>query len=219
MAITGAGGTGCHDRLQPPKFRSPPASSPRSLPAARRTVVRERGRWTSVRTHGLAGKRLAPSRERVTPAASRSHRRCSPALRDRRRPAARPPPVRRGSHGAAARRCHCGGCGRCTHTPPSQLEQVGDGGTCGEDVVDRDSVDLDIERCSPSITIGTPRLCADRSSSCKASELMIAPSTRCGPSESSVARSKSRFPRVRRISTFHSRRWMAVMMRAASSPK
>ena len=146
MAITGAGGTGCHDRLQPPKFRSPPASSPRSLPAARRTVVRERGRWTSVRTHGLAGKRLAPSRERVTPAASRSHRRCSPALRDRRRPAARPPPVRRGSHGAAARRCHCGGCGRCTHTPPSQLEQVGDGGTCGEDVVDRDSVDLDIER-------------------------------------------------------------------------
>ena len=27
MTITGTGGTGCDDRLQPPRFRSPPASS------------------------------------------------------------------------------------------------------------------------------------------------------------------------------------------------
>jgi hypothetical protein len=27
MTITGTGGTGCDDRSQPPKFRSPPASS------------------------------------------------------------------------------------------------------------------------------------------------------------------------------------------------
>lgn len=27
MTITGTGGTGCDDRLQPPEFRSPPASS------------------------------------------------------------------------------------------------------------------------------------------------------------------------------------------------
>jgi hypothetical protein len=60
------------------------------------------------------------------------------------------------------------------NTPPPQLEQVGDGGTRGEDVVDRDPVDLDIQHVLAEHTIGTPRSCADRSSSCKDSELMIA---------------------------------------------
>jgi hypothetical protein len=53
-------------------------------------------------------------------------------------------------------------------TPPRQLERVGDGGTCGEDVVDRDSVDLDIERVLAKHHDRHAESCADRSSSCKA---------------------------------------------------